>query len=59
MNWRWIMRAAIWVRRPPSPRKIKFFVGLIVIAITIGLIEYFGYWPEWAKVDRLPRAPRF
>ncbi len=59
MTWRWLLRAAMWVRRPPSPQRIKMFVGLVVICIVIGLIEYFGYWPEWATLDRPPRVPRF
>lgn len=58
MSWRWLLRAAMWVRRPPSPQRVKMFVGLIVVCIAIGLIEYFGYWPDWATLERPPRVPR-
>ncbi len=59
MNWRWLMRAAMWVRNPPSPQRVKLFAGLVALCILIGLVEYFGYWPDWATLDRPPRIPRF
>ena len=41
MNFRWLMRAAIWVRKPPSPRKVKLFVGLVVVLLAIAFTEYY------------------
>ncbi|PTX55803.1 hypothetical protein C8N43_0449 [Litoreibacter ponti] len=59
MNPRWLIRAALWVRRPPSPARVKLVVGLIVVVITVGLIEHYIGWPSWAQLDRLPRPPKF
>ena len=59
MNFRWLMRAAIWVRKPPSPRKVKLFVGLVVVLLAIAFTEYYVGWPEWATMERRPRIPRF
>lgn len=59
MNWRWLMRAAMWARNPPSPRKAKMFAALVALCIAIATIEYFGFWPDWATLDRPPRTPRF
>lgn len=58
MNWRWLMRAAMWARNPPSAQQAKWLAILVAVCIGIGLIEYFGYWPEWAKLDRRPRIPK-
>jgi len=59
MNFRWFLRAAVWARKPPSERRIKFVFGIAAVCIAIGLIEYFGFWPEWAKVDRIPGMRRY
>ncbi|SDW91113.1 hypothetical protein [Litoreibacter albidus] len=59
MNYRWLLRASMWVRRPPSERRVKLFVGLIALCIAIALIEHYVGWPEWAKMERAPRVPRF
>ncbi|MEP3345961.1 MAG: hypothetical protein ABJN34_01705 [Litoreibacter sp.] len=59
MSWRWLLRASMWARRPPSEKRVKLFVGLIALCITIALLEHYVGWPEWAKLDRMPRAPRF
>ena len=59
MSWRWLMRAARWVRNPPSAKQAKRFAALVAICIAIGLIEYLGYWPDCAKLDRPPRVPKF
>ena len=59
MNWRWLWRASIWARRPPSERRVKLVVGLITVCIAIALIEYYIGWPDWAKLERAPRIPRY
>lgn len=59
MNWRWLLRASIWARRPPSPRRVKLVVGLIAICLCVAFVEYYVGWPEWATMERPPRVPRF
>ncbi|MEM6934619.1 MAG: hypothetical protein AAF526_13705 [Pseudomonadota bacterium] len=49
------MRAALWVRNPPSPARVKFVLGVIVIAILIVAVEALGLWPDALTVERHPR----
>jgi hypothetical protein len=49
----------MWARRPPSEKRVKLFVGLIALCIAIALLEHYVGWPEWAKLERMPRAPRY
>ena len=58
MNMRWLWRASMWARRPPSEKKVKLVIGLIVGCILLALIEHYVGWPEWAKLDRMPRGPK-
>lgn len=51
----WFMRAALWVRNPPSPARVKFVLGVIVIAILIVAVEALGLWPDALTVERHPR----
>lgn len=48
----------MWVRNPPSEKRVIFFVSIVVICLVIGFIEYYIGWPEWAQTDRVPRLPR-
>ncbi|MEM6408059.1 MAG: hypothetical protein AAF700_06525 [Pseudomonadota bacterium] len=56
-GYRWLMRAALWVRNPPSEKRVKFFVAILVVCLVIGFIEYYIGWPDWAKGQRFPRMP--
>jgi hypothetical protein len=46
------MRAAQWVRNPPSEARIKLVFGAIALALLIFGIEWLGLWPEWATTER-------
>lgn len=59
MNWRGMLRASMWARRPPSERRVKLVVGLIAVCIAVALVEHYIGWPEWAKMERGPRIPRY
>lgn len=52
------MRMSMWARRPPSERRVKLVFLAIAIVLVIGGIEYLGWWPDWAKTDRIPRQPK-
>lgn len=58
MNLRHLMRMSMWARRPPSERRVKLVFLAIAIVLVIGGIEYLGWWPDWAKTDRIPRQPK-
>ncbi|NYI29671.1 hypothetical protein [Sulfitobacter geojensis] len=55
MNPVWLMRMSQWARNPPSAKRVKLVFGIIAIAAVIWGIEWLGYWPEWAKTERIPR----
>ena len=56
---RWLMRARLWVRRPPSMRMVKLVFGAIALAALVLGIDYLGLWPDWAESDRFPRRIKF
>jgi energy-coupling factor transporter transmembrane protein EcfT len=57
-GWRWLIRASLWARNPPSAKKVMFFGAILLVCLTIGFVEHYIGWPDWAQRDRLPRVPR-
>ncbi|MDO5369075.1 hypothetical protein [Paracoccus sp. (in: a-proteobacteria)] len=60
-NMIWLMRAARWVRNPPSARQAAMVAAIVAAVMAIGMIEWMGWVPEWAQMDRPghggPRVP--
>lgn len=54
---RLLPRLAMWVRRPPSPRRMLIIAVVVVAALAIAGIEKYVGWPEALTVERLPRNP--
>lgn len=54
---RWLLRMARWARHPPSPDRVKLVVGVIVLCLAIGAIEWVWGWPDWLTVQKIPRFP--
>mgnify|MGYP006074966377 CR=1 FL=1 len=52
---RHLMRAKRWVQSPPSMKRIKLVGEVIIIVAMIFGLEHFGYWPNWATAERVPR----
>ncbi|TJZ93712.1 hypothetical protein FA743_00065 [Paracoccus gahaiensis] len=57
-NLMWLVRAARWVRNPPSAKMVMMVFGIIAAALVIAGVEWMGWWPEWATMERQPRFPR-
>ncbi|CAM3149083.1 hypothetical protein PANO111632_05255 [Paracoccus nototheniae] len=57
-NLMWLVRAARWVRNPPSAKMVMMVFGIIAVGLIIAGVEMLGYWPEWATMERQPRFPR-
>ncbi|MEM1352767.1 MAG: hypothetical protein AAGF27_10505 [Pseudomonadota bacterium] len=53
MNGSWLYRMALWVRRPPSPARIKLVFGIVLFALVIVALERFGLWPEALTTTRM------
>ncbi|SDG19754.1 hypothetical protein SAMN04489759_105131 [Sulfitobacter delicatus] len=55
MDPRWLLRMSLWVRNPPSLKRVILVFAIIAAALAIGLVEWLGYWPDWATAERIPR----
>ena len=58
MGWTWLLRAKRWVQNPPSPARVKLVFGIIALCLTIGFVEHYIGWPDWATAERIPRLPK-
>ena len=47
----WLLRASRWARRPPSAQRVILVLGVVAVALAIVLIEWFGWWPDWATLE--------
>ncbi|MFM9858741.1 hypothetical protein RUR49_09665 [Pseudoxanthobacter sp. M-2] len=54
---RLLPRLAMWIRRPPSPRRMLIIAIVVAAALAIAGIERYVGWPEALTVERLPRNP--
>ena len=48
----WLLRASNWARNPPSAKRVKLILFIILIIVVIVALEKFGWWPEWAQMER-------
>ncbi len=55
MNPIWLLRMSKWARNPPSAKRVMLVFGIIALAAIIVGIEWMGWWPDWAKAERMPR----
>ncbi|SFD75287.1 hypothetical protein SAMN04488523_102278 [Sulfitobacter brevis] len=55
MNPQWLFRMSRWARNPPSMGRVKLVFGVILVAALIWGIDWLGYWPDWARAERIPR----
>jgi hypothetical protein len=55
MDPRHLMRAKRWVQNPPSAKRVKLIFGVIALALLVVGLERFGFWPDWARAERIPR----
>lgn len=58
MNLTWLMRMARWARRPPSLRQVQIAGVVLLIAVSIWGLDKAGLWPDWARMERAPKAHR-
>ena len=55
LDLRLLMRAKLWVQNPPSAKRVKLVFGAIALALLVVALERFGFWPDWAQTERIPR----
>ncbi|AGT08143.1 hypothetical protein [Paracoccus aminophilus] len=56
-NLNWLLRAVQWARNPPSEKRVILVLVVIAICLAIVGLQHFGFWPDWATMDR-PRGMR-
>ena len=54
---RLLPRLAIWIRRPPSRRRLLILAITLGAALAIAGIEKYVGWPDSMRVERMPRTP--
>jgi hypothetical protein len=47
----WFLRMVRWARNPRSEAKVRLVVGIVAICLVLAGIEYFGFWPDWARTS--------
>lgn len=57
MNLRHLLRMSKWARNPPSEKKVKLVIGIIVICLILFAIERWIGVPDWMQME-LPRRGR-
>ena len=55
LDLRWLMMAKRWVQNPPSIKRVKLVFAVIILVAVIFGLEHFGFWPDWATAERVPR----
>ena len=49
----WLLRMAKWARHPPSEKRVKAVLAIVVLCIAIAAAERLGLWPDWATATRM------
>lgn len=58
MNMHWLLKMAEWARNPPSKKQVIIAgVAAAVVLMIVG-VEWLGLWPDWARVQHVPRVPK-
>ena len=59
MNLRQLLRMSKWARHPPSAKRVKLVIGIVVICLVLFAIERWIGVPEWLQMERMrrPRLP--
>ncbi len=56
MNLRHLLRMSRWARNPPSEKKVKLVIGVIVLCLILVAVERLFGWPAWLTPDRVPKG---
>lgn len=55
MNPRHLWRMALWLRRPPSARRVLLVFAVVALALLVAAADHLGLWPDWARASAPPR----
>lgn len=56
MDMRKMLRMAKWAHRPPSEKRVKLVIGIIVVCLVLAGIDWLVGWPEWLTLNNQPRG---
>ncbi|MBR9649813.1 hypothetical protein [Thalassovita aquimarina] len=54
----WLFRMSKWARNPPSARRVRLVLLIIVICLVVYAVERWIGWPDWATVEGRGRFMR-
>lgn len=55
MNLRWLWRAALWARNPPSKKRVYLVLTVLGMCTALLAYEHFVGWPDWATTNGMAR----
>ena len=58
MSYLWLLRAARWLRHPPSPARVKLVASVIVLCLALAAFAKYVGWPDWATTNSMGRVPK-
>ena len=50
----WFLRMALWVRNPPSAKRVMLVLGVVAVCLALYAIDRLIGWPEWLTPNRVP-----
>ena len=50
----WFLRMALWVRNPPSAKRVYLVLAVAGLCLTLYAIDRVVGWPEWLTPNRVP-----
>lgn len=53
MNPLWFLRMSRWARNPPSARKVKLVIAVLLLCLALYAIERWIGWPDALSPERL------
>jgi hypothetical protein len=55
VNPHWLMRMALWARRPPGWRRVRFVLAIVALCLLLVALERVFGWPDALSPDRAPQ----
>ena len=53
------LRMSRWARNPPSLKMALVILAVVLLALVPVVIQHVWGWPDWLRVNRMPRRPGF
>lgn len=54
-----LLRMSRWARNPPSLKMALVILVVVLLALVPVAVEHIWGWPDWLRVNRVPRRTGF